>query len=237
MTPRVDPARIRELLQIGEEPGRLRIYPFILALLNLAVCAKFDQLVTDYAEGHYLHLFFLVELSGLVLLFVGMFLSLDRTIITKTLVLPLSSADRFIAVSLRALRSRSILAFASTTALFLAVLFRSRPLLALVAILLYLVAAALTIAATALVCLTAMRSSRAALVLIVTFVVALAGVLLASMMLDTASLASSVPVSSWLTRALLAAASGSGTAAAFWSGALGAALVAVCAAGIGTGRR
>src|SRR5512143_942401 len=234
MKPPVDRTVVAELLGISARGnGRLRIYPVALAALNLAFCAAFERLIQLYVQGHYLYLFFFLETAALALFVAGSFLSAEREIVTKTAVMAISGADRFAAVTLRLARRRAVLALVLSTSLFAALQGGGRPLAALAALCSYLLAAALTVSATSLVCLTAMRSSRAALALIVTCALAAGGILLASILLDATKLVPYVPVSAWLTRAFLAVRAGSVAGVLLWNGGMGAALVAVLAAGLG----
>jgi hypothetical protein len=118
--------------------GKVRLFPFIFAFLNILLCAYFDQYLQNDFDGYYLHLFFFIQTIFAVLFAVGFFKQSTEEILSKTLIFPVSSWNRFQYIVMSNLRQPLSLTWSLTTSLFFIVFYNQNRLTAAAAIISFL---------------------------------------------------------------------------------------------------
>jgi hypothetical protein len=114
--------------------GKVRLFPFIFAFLNILLCAYFDQYLQNDFDGYYLHLFFFIQTIFAVLFAVGFFKQSTEEMLSKTLIFPVSSWNRFKYIVISNLRQPLSLTWSLTTSLFFIVFYNQNRLTAATAI-------------------------------------------------------------------------------------------------------
>ena len=114
--------------------GKVRLFPFVFAFLNILLCAYFDQYLQNDFDGYYLHLFFFIQTIFAVLFAVFFFKQGPEEMLFKTQIFPVSSWNRFRYIVLSNLRQPLSLTWSVTTSLFFIVFYNQNRLTAAAAI-------------------------------------------------------------------------------------------------------
>lgn len=184
--------------------GRVQIFPFVFAFINILLCSYFDQYLQNDPDGYYLQLFLFVQASVGVLFAVGFYKQGIEEVLLKTQIFPVSSWNRFFYIVKCNLRRPLSMAWILTTALFFLVFYRQERVIAFAAILFFLLIILVIETAVAAVILLSKKSYYTVSGLGVLVVFLLFGILVSSIIFNYHAALIKIPVVSWATAGILA---------------------------------
>lgn len=187
-----------------DEEGRIKAHPVILGILNLFFCGYVDQFLQHDVDGHYLSLFFFVEAALLILVAITAFVRSGSEIIHKSTVFPSTSTSRLLFVFWGNLRRSASIALWLTTGIFVVVFYSATWLIAIGALMVFVLMVLAIEMLTAGLCLWLTKSSHPIMGFAVVSMLVVFGMMISSVIFRQNTLLSSMPILSFAVDAIVA---------------------------------